>query len=44
MRVLRLTALALFASFALTACTSPTASNDDCETNPEFCGFPTTGN
>ncbi len=44
MRYIRLTTLAIFASLALTACSSPTAADDDC-TDPEVClvGHPTTG-
>lgn len=44
MRVLRLSALMLVASLTFAACSSPTAGDDDCEVNPELCGFPTSGN
>jgi hypothetical protein len=45
MRTIRLTILALVASFAFTACTSPTAY-DDCEPDATTCehGHPGTGN
>jgi hypothetical protein len=45
MRTIRLTLLAVFASFAFAACSSPTAS-DDCDTDPAACtfGHPGSGN
>lgn len=44
MRFFRLSALMLVTSLAFAACSSPTAGDDDCEVNPELCGFPTNGN
>jgi hypothetical protein len=44
MRFIRLSALVLLASFALTACASPTAPDNACSADAALCGFPTTGN
>lgn len=44
MRFFRLPTLMLLASLAITACSSPTASDSECEDFPDICGFPTTGN
>ena len=46
MRTIRLAFLALLASFTLTACTSPTAYDDDCDPETEDCNFghPGSGN
>ena len=45
MRFFRLGTLALLVSFALAACSSPTAAGDDCTDTEDACyaGFPTSG-
>lgn len=46
MRTIRLTLLALLTTFTVAACTSPTASDDECTAETEECNFghPVTGN
>lgn len=39
MRTIRLTFLALLATFTVTACTSPTAYDGDCDPDTEECNF-----
>jgi hypothetical protein len=43
MRASRLTFLALLLAFGFTACTSPTASDDDCTVTDSCFGHPDSG-